>query len=77
MRIALEMNVLTYAEAMNGAAMRDKALDLIRPLPQDSIVVHIQAWGELYKRACEEGGAGAGPVVTLVEVMRQRRRSER
>jgi predicted nucleic acid-binding protein len=48
MRIALEMNVLTYAEARNRAAMRDRALDLIRPLPQDSIVVPVQALGELY-----------------------------
>ena len=29
MRIALDTNVLAYAEGVNGAAMRDKALKLI------------------------------------------------
>jgi predicted nucleic acid-binding protein len=48
MRIALDTNVLAYAEGVNGAAMRDKSLDLIERLPQDRIVLPVQALGELF-----------------------------
>ena len=33
MKVALDTNVLAYAEGANGAAMRDKALELIQRLP--------------------------------------------
>jgi predicted nucleic acid-binding protein len=48
MRIALDTNVLAYAEGVNGAVMRDKALELIQRLPQESIVLPVQALGELF-----------------------------
>jgi len=48
MRIALDTNVLAYAEGANGAGMRDKALDLIQRLPQGAIVLPVQALGELF-----------------------------
>ena len=48
MKIALDTNLLAYAEGTNGAAMRDSALDLIGRLPQDSVVVPVQALSELY-----------------------------
>jgi predicted nucleic acid-binding protein len=37
MKIALDTNVLAYAEGTNGAAMRDKALELIQRLPPMAI----------------------------------------
>jgi predicted nucleic acid-binding protein len=37
MRIALDTNILAYAEGANGAAMRDRALELIERLPQESV----------------------------------------
>lgn len=48
MKIALDTNVLAYAEGVNGAEMRDKALDLIGRLPRGAIVVPVQALGELF-----------------------------
>lgn len=48
MKIALDTNVLAYAEGANGAAMRDTALDLIQRLPQDAIVLPVQTLGELF-----------------------------
>jgi len=33
MKVALDTNVLAYAEGTNGAAMRDRALELIERLP--------------------------------------------
>lgn len=48
MRIALDTNILAYAEGANGAAMRDRTLDLIERLPQESIVLPVQMLGELF-----------------------------
>lgn len=48
MKIALDTNVLAYAEGANGAAMRDQALELIQRLPQGSIVLPVQTLGELF-----------------------------
>jgi predicted nucleic acid-binding protein len=48
MKIALDTNVLAYAEGTNGAVMRDKALQLIQRLPQGAIVLPVQALGELF-----------------------------
>ncbi len=48
MRIALDTNVLAYAEGANGAIMRDKALTLIERLPAGAIVLPVQTLGELF-----------------------------
>lgn len=48
MRIALDTNLLAYAEGVNGTAMRDKALALIDRLPQEAIVLPVQTLGELF-----------------------------
>jgi predicted nucleic acid-binding protein len=48
MRIALDTNVLVYAEAANGALMRDRAVKLIQRLPPGAIVLPAQTLGELY-----------------------------
>ena len=48
MKVALDTNVLAYAEATNGALMRDRALELIQGLPPDAIVVPVQTLGELF-----------------------------
>lgn len=48
MKIALDTNVLAYAEGANGAAMREKALDLIQRLPQAALVLPVQTLGELF-----------------------------
>jgi predicted nucleic acid-binding protein len=48
MKVALDTNVLAYADGATGSAMRAKALDLIQRLPPDSIVLPIQNLGELF-----------------------------
>ena len=48
MRVALDTNVLAYAEGTNGAAKRDQALELIQRLPSASIVLPAQTLGELF-----------------------------
>jgi len=48
MRVALDTNILAYAEAANGQEMRDAALSLLQRLPPESIVIPVQALGELF-----------------------------
>ena len=48
MRIALDTNVLAYAEGANGALMRDRALRVIQRLPPGAIVLPAQTLGELF-----------------------------
>jgi predicted nucleic acid-binding protein len=48
MRVALDTNVLVYAEGANGVAMRDEALRLIERLPASAVVLPVQALGELF-----------------------------
>jgi len=48
MRIALDTNVLAYAEGAHGAVMRGKALELIQRLPPETIVLPVQTLGELF-----------------------------
>jgi predicted nucleic acid-binding protein len=48
MKVALDTNVLAYAEGTNGAARRDKAVALIQRLPPEDVVLPVQALGELF-----------------------------
>jgi predicted nucleic acid-binding protein len=48
MRIALDTNVLAYAEGANGAIRRDQTLKLIQRLPPEAVVLPAQALGELF-----------------------------
>lgn len=48
MRVALDTNVLAYAENVNGTGKRDVALDLVRRLPQDAVVIPAQVLSELF-----------------------------
>jgi predicted nucleic acid-binding protein len=54
-RVALDTNVLAYAESINGAERRDVALALIRKLPQQAGTVLIQVLGELFQCPCSQG----------------------
>ena len=48
MRIALDTNVLAYAEGANGAIRRDQTMKLIQRLPPEAVVLPAQALGELF-----------------------------
>jgi predicted nucleic acid-binding protein len=55
-RIALDTNVLAYAEGINGAERRDAALKLIRRVPQEAAVIPVQVLGELFNVLVRKGG---------------------
>ena len=49
MRVALDTNVLAYAEGVNGAARKVDALGLIQRLPAGAALLPVQALGELFQ----------------------------
>ncbi len=49
MRLALDTNILVYAEGLNGAAMQKSALGLIDALPRDIVILPAQVVAELFQ----------------------------
>lgn len=56
MRVALDTNILAYAEGVNGAARRGEALDLLQKLPQEATVLPVQVLGELFNVLVRKAG---------------------
>jgi predicted nucleic acid-binding protein len=56
MRIALDTNILVYAQGVYGSPMRRRAVDMIRALPADLIVIPAQSLGELFNVLVRKGG---------------------
>ncbi|TIN47659.1 MAG: PIN domain-containing protein, partial [Mesorhizobium sp.] len=56
MKVALDTNVLAYAEGVNGAEKRDIVLELLRNLPQEAAVIPVQVLGELYNVLVRKAG---------------------
>src|SRR5579871_470817 len=48
MRVALDTNVLAYAEGVNGTGMKRAALRLVERLPQADTFLPVQTLGELF-----------------------------
>jgi predicted nucleic acid-binding protein len=49
MRIALDTNILVYAEGVNGALGAKTAVELIKKLPESSTFLPVQVLGELFR----------------------------
>ncbi len=56
MKVALDTNVLVYAEGVNGADRRKETLDLIGRLPAADVAVPVQSLGELFRVLTRKGG---------------------
>ena len=56
MRIALDTNILAYAEGVNGASMKKAALGLLDRLPQASVALPVQTLGELFHVLVRKAG---------------------
>ena len=48
MKVALDTNILAYAEGVNGEERRRQAADLVADLPSSATVIPVQALGELF-----------------------------
>lgn len=56
MRVALDTNVLAYAEGVDGIEKRDTALELLRRIPQEATVIPVQVLGELFNVLVRKAG---------------------
>ncbi len=56
MRLALDTNVLVYAEGVNGSPRKKTALEIIEKLPDDSTFLPVQALGELFHVLVRKAG---------------------
>lgn len=56
MRIALDTNILAYAEGVNGFAAKQKAAALIQKLSREDTFIPIQALGELFHVLSRKAG---------------------
>jgi len=55
-RVALDTNVLAYAEGVNGVAMKRTALELVQKLPADAVLLPVQTLGELFNLLARKAG---------------------
>jgi len=55
-RLALDTNVLAYAEGVNGAPRKKTALEIIARLPADSTFLPVQVLGELFHVLVRKAG---------------------
>ena len=56
MNVALDTNILAYAEGVNGAGRRAAAVALIEKLPPESTLVPVQTLGELFNVLVRKAG---------------------
>ena len=56
MRIALDTNILAYAEGVNGSGMKQEALDLVEKMPDGAALLPVQTLGELFNLLVRKTG---------------------
>ena len=66
MRIALDTNILAYAEGVNGAAKKAATLALLRRLPADAVVLPVQTLGELFHVLVRKAGRTTAQARTAI-----------
>ena len=59
MKVAVDTNLLVYAEGVNGAEKKKDALEILRALPRSSVSVPIQVLGELFQVLVRKAGRTA------------------
>jgi predicted nucleic acid-binding protein len=55
-RVALDTNILAYAEGVNGASRRKIALEMIGKLPTEATLLPVQVLGELFHVLVRKAG---------------------
>jgi len=56
MFVALDTNILAYAEGLNGEPMRRRTLAIVEQLSADSTLLPVQVLGELYSLLTRKAG---------------------
>lgn len=60
MKVALDTNILAYAEGVNDADRRARAIGLLARVPAESVVVPVQVLGELFNVLTRKAGRTRG-----------------
>jgi len=55
-KVALDTNILVCAEGVNGSSKKLAALEILDRLPPDSVVLPVQALGELFQVLVRKAG---------------------
>jgi len=66
MRVALDTNILAYAEGVNGAAMKRTALGLVEKLPDGAALLPVQTLGELFNLLVRKAGRAPAKARTAI-----------
>jgi predicted nucleic acid-binding protein len=66
MRVALDTNILAYAEGVNGDAMKRTALGLVEKLPEGATLLPVQALGELFNLLVRKAGRAPAKARTAI-----------
>ena len=66
MRVALDTNILAYAEGVNGAAMKRAALELLQKLPEGAVLLPVQTLGELFNLLVRKAGRARAKARTAI-----------
>jgi predicted nucleic acid-binding protein len=66
MRIAIDTNVLAYAEGVNGVSLKKTALEVVQALPPSSTFLPVQALGELFHVLVRKAGWKRGRAQTAI-----------
>lgn len=66
MRVALDTNILAYAEGTNGVAMESAALDLVQRLPPEETLLPLQTLGELFAVLVRKAGRSRASARTSI-----------
>ena len=68
MRLALDTNVLAYAEGISGSSMQGRALDLLSRLPTGESFLPVQVLGELFNLLTRKGGRTASKAQSALQI---------
>jgi len=55
-KIAIDTNILAYAEGVNGESLRQRAVSFIQRIPNDNVVIPTQVVAELFHLLVRKGG---------------------
>jgi predicted nucleic acid-binding protein len=64
--VAVDSDVLAYAEGVNGAQNRDAAVSLLQALPPESTLLPVQALGELFTVLVRKAGKSRAEAAAAV-----------
>lgn len=66
MNVAVDTNILAYAEGVNGSQNRDAAIALLEALPPESTLIPVQALGELFTVLVRKAGKSRAEAAAAV-----------